>query len=67
MRTHRTVPGIIQVEATAQVVVSYDAALNMIEIIERGKVVRSEVCPKGYTASAFVQTLSRVKAYYSKN
>lgn len=67
MKATAPLPGILQVQATDYVTVSYDAQYNMVEILEQGRVIRSEIAPKGYTAAAFVTTLQRVRQYYAKN
>lgn len=60
-------PGRLTVEATATVQVSYDTGSNIVQVIERGQVIRTEVAPRNYTAAAFVRTVQKVRTYFSKN
>lgn len=60
-------PGSVRVRVTRQVSVTYWSALNMVEVTERGKVVRSEIAPPNYTASQFARTVDRVRAWYNQN
>lgn len=63
-RAHIT-PGSIAVPVTDRVTVAYHSALNMVEVTDRGRVVRSEVAPAGYTAAAFTGTVDRVREFYA--
>ena len=64
MKLTKTVPGILTVAATDRINVAYDAALNIVEVRQGSKVIRSEVCPRNYSAAAFVETLSKVRNHY---
>ena len=67
MKATPTLPGILQVQATDQITVSYDAHYNMVEVLQAGKVIRSEIAPRNYSAAAFVATVQKVRQYYSQN
>ena len=58
-------PGSIAVPVTDRVTVAYHSALNMVEVMDRGQVVRSEIAPAGYTAAAFTATVDRVREFYA--
>ena len=60
-------PGSIAVPVTDRVTVAYHSALNMVEVMDRGQVVRSEIAPAGYTAAAFTATVDRVRDFYTVN
>ena len=63
--TATPLPNAIRVKAIRGVTVTYWAALNLIEVMDRGQVVRSEIAPAGYTAAAFTSTVDRVREFYA--
>lgn len=67
MRRAEIAPGRLTVPATETVNVTYDSPLNLVEIIEGNRLIRSEVAPRGYTLAAFMVTVDRVRAFYSNN
>jgi hypothetical protein len=62
----RKLPGILTVSVGPGTSVSYDAALNMVQVIRRGQVVRSEIAPARYTARQFVETCRKVRDHYTR-
>ena len=54
----------VRVRVIRGVTVTYFAALNVVTVAEHGKVIRSEVAPKGYTAAQFADTVDRVRKWY---